>query len=93
MGADAALLFSFSGLGIRPVMTRLGLSFFLVAGGGLLRVLLPPGSLLETAAEVAWLLLATLSLCALLTSDWLRATLKAFPGTLRSAFRSLRITG
>ncbi len=91
VGADAALLFSFAGLRIRPVMIRLGLSFVLVTGGGLLRVLLPPGSLLETVAELCWLLLATA--CALIGSEWLRASLKALPSTLRTVFRSLRVAG
>ena len=91
VGADAVLLFSFSGLRIRQVVLNLGLSFLLVAGGGLLRVLLPPGSLLETGTEVAWLLIAIL--CALLTSAWLRTTLKAMPATLRTALQSFRIAG
>ena len=88
VGADTVLLFGFSGLLVRPVVIRLVPFFLLVAGGGFLRVWLPPASRLRLGVEAGWFLMATG--CAFVTSEWLRSFLKSLPIALRTTLGRLR---
>ncbi len=88
VGVDTALLFGFSGLLVRPVIARFGLSFLLIAGSGLLLIGLPPSPLLRAGVGAVWFLLAVA--CAFMTSEWLRSLLKSLLLTLRAVLRTRR---